>query len=35
MIIRNATLPDGSKHDIEIRDGRIAALLRRRPASRA
>lgn len=27
MIIRNATLPDGSKHDIEIEGGRIAALL--------
>jgi cytosine/creatinine deaminase len=27
MIIKNATLPDGSKHDIEIKDGRIAALL--------
>jgi len=27
MIVPNATLPDGSKHDIEIRDGRIAALL--------
>jgi len=26
-MIRNATLPDGSRHDIEIRDGRIAALL--------
>ena len=25
-MIRNATLPDGSRHDIEIRDGRIAAL---------
>jgi cytosine deaminase len=27
MIIKNATLPDGSRHDIEITDGRIAALL--------
>lgn len=27
MIVRNATLPDGSRHDIEIEDGRIAALL--------
>ncbi len=27
MIVPNATLPDGSKHDIEIADGRIAALL--------
>lgn len=27
MTIRNATLPDGSKHDIEIEGGRIAALL--------
>ena len=26
-MIRNATLPDGSKHDVEIREGRIAALL--------
>jgi cytosine deaminase len=26
-MIRNATLPDGSRHDIEIRDGRIAAFL--------
>lgn len=25
-MIRNATLPDGSTHDVEIRDGRIAAL---------
>jgi cytosine deaminase len=25
-MIRNATLPDGSRHDIEIRDGRILAL---------
>jgi cytosine deaminase len=25
-MIRNATLPDGSRHDIEIRDGRITAL---------
>jgi cytosine deaminase len=25
-MIRNATLPDGSRHDIEIKDGRIAAL---------
>ena len=25
-MIRNATLPDGSRHDIEIRDGRIIAL---------
>ncbi|MBN9089966.1 MAG: amidohydrolase family protein [Reyranella sp.] len=25
-MIRNATLPDGSRHDIEIADGRIAAL---------
>jgi cytosine/creatinine deaminase len=27
MILRNATLPDGSRHDIEIKDGRIAAFL--------
>ena len=27
MNIRNATLPDGSRHDIEIKDGRIAAFL--------
>jgi cytosine deaminase len=27
MIVRNATLPDGSKHDVEIKDGRIGALL--------
>lgn len=27
MIIRNATLPDGTRHDIGIKDGRIAALL--------
>lgn len=26
-MIRNALLPDGSRHDVEIRDGRIAALL--------
>src|SRR6478672_5824859 len=26
-MIRNATLPDGSRHDIDIRDGRIIALL--------
>jgi cytosine deaminase len=26
-MIRNAILPDGSKHDVEVRDGRIAALL--------
>ena len=26
-MIHNATLPDGSKHDVEIEDGRIAALL--------
>src|SRR5213083_1167141 len=26
-MIRNALLPDGSKHDVEIRDGRIATLL--------
>lgn len=26
-MIRNATLPDGSTHDIEIKDGRIAAFL--------
>jgi cytosine deaminase len=25
-MIRNATLPDGKRHDIEIKDGRIAAL---------
>ena len=25
-MIRNARLPDGSRHDIEIKDGRIAAL---------
>jgi cytosine deaminase len=25
-MVRNATLPDGSRHDIDIRDGRIAAL---------
>jgi cytosine deaminase len=27
MILRNATLPDGTRHDIEIKDGRIAAFL--------
>ncbi len=27
MIFRNATLPDGTRHDIETRDGRIAAFL--------
>jgi cytosine/creatinine deaminase len=27
MILRNATLPDGGTHDIEVKDGRIAALL--------
>ena len=32
MILSNATLPDGARHDIEIKDGRIAALL---PPSRA
>src|SRR5262245_5496065 len=26
-MIRNATLPDGRRHDIEIEDGRIAAFL--------
>src|SRR4029079_2202391 len=26
-MIRNATLPDGSRHDIKIKDGRIAAFL--------
>jgi cytosine deaminase len=26
-MIRNATLPDGRRHDIEIRNGRVAALL--------
>ena len=31
-MIRNARLPDGSRHDIEIKDGRIAAL---RPPSEA
>ena len=30
MRLTNATLPDGSKHDIEVSGGRIAALL---PAS--
>jgi cytosine/creatinine deaminase len=27
MILRNAALPDGSRHDIEMKDGRIAAFL--------
>ncbi|HKH68228.1 MAG TPA: cytosine deaminase, partial [Reyranella sp.] len=27
MRLTNATLPDGSKHDIEVLGGRIAALL--------
>ena len=27
MILRNAALPDGSRHDIELKDGRIAAFL--------
>jgi cytosine deaminase len=27
MIVHNATLPDGSKHDVEIDDGHIGALL--------
>jgi cytosine deaminase len=27
MILRNALLPDGSRHDIELKDGRIAAFL--------
>ena len=27
MILRNATLPDGTRHDIEVKDGRIAAFL--------
>jgi cytosine deaminase len=26
-MFRNATLPDGSRHDIEVKDGRIAALM--------
>ena len=32
MILRNATLPDGLRHDIELKDGRIAAF---RPPSDA
>lgn len=32
MILRNATLPDGARHDIEVEDGRIAAF---RPPSNA
>src|SRR4029077_15727980 len=27
MILRNALLPDGSRHDIDLTDGRIAAFL--------
>jgi cytosine deaminase len=27
VIVRNATLPEGGKHDIEVREGRIAAFL--------
>jgi len=27
VILRNATLPDGTRHDIEVEDGRIAAFL--------
>jgi cytosine deaminase len=27
VILRNATLPDGARHDIELKDGRVAALL--------
>ncbi len=27
MILHNATLPDGTRHDIELKDGRIAAFL--------
>ena len=27
MILRNATLPDGARHDIELKGGRVAALL--------
>jgi len=27
MILRNALLPDGSRHDIDLKDGRIAAFL--------
>ena len=27
MILRNATLPDGARHDIELKDGRVAAFL--------
>lgn len=27
MILRNATLPDGNRYDIDLKDGRIAALL--------
>ena len=27
MILRNALLPDGSRHDIDLKDGRVAAFL--------
>ena len=27
MILHNATLPDGARHDIELKDGRVAAFL--------
>jgi cytosine deaminase len=27
VILRNATLPDGARHDIELKDGRVAAFL--------
>jgi len=27
VILRNATLPDGTRHDIELKDGRVAAFL--------
>ncbi|CAN5909805.1 amidohydrolase [soil metagenome] len=32
MILRNATLADGARHDIELKDGRIAAFLPPSPA---
>jgi cytosine deaminase len=35
MILRNAALPDGSAHDIELKDGRIAAFLPPSPGDSA
>jgi cytosine deaminase len=35
MILRNALLPDGTRHDIELNDGRIAAFLPASPGESA